>query len=117
MLSTPPISFDAKAKTAANPASGGYPYQLKGSDLDKNFTFATEDFATEHFTVSTGLGAGGHQARRVALKVPTEAGTANGQVAVWNGMSWVPSPTPPTSGTHVLGAVDGALQWIATEEC
>lgn len=26
-------------------------------------------------------------------------------------------PTPPTTGTHVLGAVNGALQWIATEEC
>jgi hypothetical protein len=23
----------------------------------------------------------------------------------------------PGSGTHVLGAVDGAIQWIATEEC
>ena len=26
-------------------------------------------------------------------------------------------PTPPTTGTHVLGAVEGVLQWIATEEC
>jgi len=26
-------------------------------------------------------------------------------------------PTPPTSGTHVLGAVSGTLTWIATEEC
>jgi hypothetical protein len=26
-------------------------------------------------------------------------------------------PTPPTTGTHVLGAVNGTLQWIATEEC
>jgi len=26
-------------------------------------------------------------------------------------------PKPPTSGTHVLGAVEGALTWIATEEC
>ena len=26
-------------------------------------------------------------------------------------------PTPPTSGTHVLGAISGALSWIATEEC
>ena len=97
MASTPPVSFDALAKTAANPASGGYPYQLKGADLDKNFTFATEDFAAEHFTVSTGLGAGGHQSRRVALKTPI--------------------PTIPATGTHVLGAVNGTLTWIATEEC
>jgi hypothetical protein len=26
-------------------------------------------------------------------------------------------PPVPQSGTYVLGAVDGALQWIATEEC
>lgn len=26
-------------------------------------------------------------------------------------------PNRPTSGTHVLGSVNGALQWIATEEC
>jgi len=26
-------------------------------------------------------------------------------------------PAVPSSGTHVLGAVNGSLQWIATEEC
>jgi len=26
-------------------------------------------------------------------------------------------PAVPLSGTHVLGAVNGSLQWIATEEC
>jgi hypothetical protein len=26
-------------------------------------------------------------------------------------------PPVPSGGTHVLGAVDGALTWIATEEC
>jgi hypothetical protein len=97
MATTPPISFDAKAKTAGNPAAGGYPYTLKGTDLDKNFTFATEDFDTADFLVTNGLGAGGHQSRKVALALRI--------------------PELPASGTHVLGAVDGTLQWIATEEC
>lgn len=97
MAATPPISFDALAKTAANPASGGYPYTLKGLDLDKNFTFATEDFDANHFTVTNGLGSGGHANRKVAL--------AN------------PLPTIPKTGTYVLGAVGGSLQWIATEAC
>lgn len=97
MASTPPVSFDALAKTAANPASGGYPYTLKGSDLDKNFTFATEDFDATDFKVTNGLGAEGHQSRKVALSIRI--------------------PEPPASGTHILGAVDGALAWIATEEC
>ena len=26
-------------------------------------------------------------------------------------------PPPPTGGTYVLGAISGALSWIATEEC
>ena len=26
-------------------------------------------------------------------------------------------PTPPASGTHVLGAVNGVVQWLATEDC
>jgi hypothetical protein len=85
------------AKTAANPASGGYPYQLKGSDLDKNFTFATEDFDATDFKVTYALGSGGHKNRKVALSIRI--------------------PAVPSSGTHVLGAKDGTLQWIATKEC
>ena len=96
-MAAPPISFAALAKTAANPASGGYPYSLKGSDLDKNFTFATENFDGTDFNVTTGLGAGGHQSRNVSLAIRI--------------------PELPATGTHVLGAVDGALTWIATEEC
>lgn len=93
----PPISFDSLAKTAANHSTGGYPYTIKGRDLDKNFTFATEDFNSADFLVTSGFGAGGHQSRKVALAIRI--------------------PTVPVSGTHVLGAVNGALQWLATEEC
>lgn len=97
MPDSPPISFEALAKTAANPAAGGYPYTLKGTDLDKNFTFATSDFDSTDFKLTSGLGAGGHKNRKVALAIRI--------------------PAVPSSGTHVLGAVGGALKWIATEEC
>lgn len=97
--STPPLSFRALAQTAANPASGGYPYQLKGDDLDRNFAYATEDFDSADFAVTTTQSAGGHTQRRIALAPSLRI------------------PTPPTSGTHVLGAVGGTLTWIATEEC
>jgi|LauGreDrversion4_2_1035121.scaffolds.fasta_scaffold86284_4 hypothetical protein len=97
MASIPPISFNALAKTAANPASGGYPYTIKGYDLDKNFTFATEHFNEDHFTVTNMLGAGGHETRKVMLSKPL--------------------PQTPGSGTHVLAAVNGTLTWLATEEC
>jgi hypothetical protein len=26
-------------------------------------------------------------------------------------------PDPPTTGTYVLGAIDGVIQWLATEDC
>lgn len=93
----PPLSFESLAKTAANPATGGYPYALRGTDLDKNFVFATELFSQDDFKVTTTTGLGGHQQRIVALKTPI--------------------PALPATGTHVLGVVDGALAWIATEQC
>lgn len=97
MTQNPPLSFESLAKTAPNPATGGYPYALRGSDLDKNFVFATEIFDAEDFAVTTTIGNGGHQQRKVALKSPL--------------------PEIPGTGTHVLGVVDGALSWIATEQC
>lgn len=96
-MSQPPISFAALAKTASNPAAGGYPYQLKGADLDKNFVFATEEFDQDDFRVSNGVSAGGHQNRKISLSKRL--------------------PVLPGTGTYVLGAVDGALQWLSTEEC
>lgn len=266
MSSNPPVSFQTLAQTAGNPATGGYPYQIRGSDLDKNFVFATLDI--EDGLIDTITGQGGHPQRK--LKIPaqdssvkqnltaqsgvmewadgipdgqaegqflrwnaaagawqlfpndipatkkgafpqwtqdgwkalgegtakgqflkwdntlkqwvkfsgiaegnfpqwnqvdgwvdTGAGTVDGQLMKWDATTkkWVPGPmgtlnnellrwnaadntweafgrgstdgqllvaqsggwvqfqAPPSSGTHVLGAVDGTLQWIATEEC
>jgi hypothetical protein len=47
------------------------------------------------------------------------APTQEGQLLKWDATlkNWVPFTAPPSTGTHVLGAVDGELQWIATEEC
>lgn len=86
-----PVNFEALAKTAKNPASGGYPYSLKGSDLDKNFFYAALD--VDPSLVEKTSGPGGHVGRRLRI------------------------PAVPGSGTHVLGAVNGSLEWIATEEC
>jgi hypothetical protein len=82
-----PVNFADLAKAANTSASGAYPYSLKGADLDKNFN-------------------------AVAIDIPTSwvSGAANGQRTLL-------LPAVPTTGTHVLGAVDGALAWIATEEC
>jgi hypothetical protein len=91
MPSDPPFSFQQAAQQGGNPATGGYPYQLRASDLDKNFVFATLDVDASLIEQTTG--AGGHAARKLKI------------------------PAAPASGTHVLGAVGGSLQWISTEEC
>jgi len=91
MPADPPVSFQQAAQRGGNPASGGYPYQLSARDLDQNFVFATLD--ADNSLIETKTGAGGHPQRRLKI------------------------PAVPGSGTHVLGAVNGALQWIATEEC
>jgi len=86
-----PVSFEQKAKQGGNPAAGGYPYQISASDLDKNFVFAALD--VDDSLIKSTTGQGGHLARKLNI------------------------PAAPSSGTHVLGAVGGTLQWIATEEC
>jgi hypothetical protein len=88
---TLPVDFEAKARGAKDASGGGYPVQLSAADLMRNFVFAALD-ADESLIEET-TGQGGHPARRLKI------------------------PAPPTSGTHVLGAIGGTLQWIATEEC
>lgn len=211
MNDTPPVSFENLARTAANPAAGGYPYQIRGTDLDKNFVFATLKIAEsspngspQPFSITEITGAGGHTQRSLAFhpsppsggngllfsfnngdyawessKIPdgdafgqmlywsedtktwqlvtpkingqmlywnadakewqlvspvsngqmlywsadakkwqTVSPVSNGQMLYWNANAkeWN-LMTPPTSGTHVLGSVNGVLQWITTEEC
>jgi len=83
--------FEALAKQGGDPASGGYPYTIKSSDLMKNFVLAALD--ADDTLVETITGQGGHPQRKLKI------------------------PAVPSSGTHVLGAVGGTIQWIATEEC
>ena len=91
MAADPPVSFQQMAQQGGTPANGGYPYQIRASDLDKNFVFATLD--ADPSLVETSTGQGGHPQRRLKI------------------------PAVPASGTHVLGSVDGKLSWISTEEC
>lgn len=86
-----PVNFAELAQSGGNPAAGGYPYAIKATDLMKNFVFAALD--ADDTLVETITGQAGYPQRKLKI------------------------PPVPSSGTHVLGAVDGALQWIATEEC
>ena len=86
-----PLSIEFLASADNTPVSGAYPYSLKGRDLDKNFVFATLD--VDESLIEQTTGQGGHLARKLKI------------------------PAVPEDGTHVLGAVGGVMQWIATEEC
>jgi hypothetical protein len=90
-MSKLPIDFEAKARGAKQASGGGYPVQLSAADLMRNFVHAALD--ADKSLIETTTGQGGHQGRKLKI------------------------PAVPTTGTHVLGAVDGAIQWIATEEC
>jgi hypothetical protein len=87
-----PVDFEAKVKSASQSSGGGYPYQISAQDLMKNFVFATILIDDKYVESVTGLN--GHEARKLKIFPPI-----------------------PASGTYVLGAVNGSLTWIATEEC
>ena len=91
MPSDPPVDFQALAQGATGTTNRDYPYAIKATDLMRNFVFATLDIEEGVYEETTG--AQGHRQRRLKI------------------------PTPPTGGTHVLGVIDGTIQWIATEEC
>jgi hypothetical protein len=64
---------------------------LSAADLMRNFVMAALDADASLIEQTTGQG--GHPQRKLKI------------------------PAVPSGGTFVLGAVGGALQWIATEEC
>jgi len=79
------------AQRARGQTASDYPYAIKATDLMKNFVYCALD--ADQTLIEESVGQGGNKSRRLKI------------------------PAVPSSGTHVLGAVDGTLQWIATEEC
>ena len=113
---TLPVDFEAKVRQPAQASGGGYPVQLSAGDLMKNFVHAALD--ADPSLIETTPGQGGHPARK--LKIPAVPDGSDAQQLTASGgiLSWTTGiPTPPSSGTHVLGAVGGVLTWLATEEC
>ena len=83
-----PINFEEKVALPRGNNGGDYPYAIKAQDLMKNFVYAALDLPDG--VVEEFSGEGGYPQRRLK---------------------------PPASGTWVLGAVDGVVQWIETESC
>lgn len=91
MPSDPPVDFQKLAQGASGVSNKDYPYAIKATDLMKNFVFATLDMDRSLYDEQGGTG--GHRQRRLKI------------------------PAVPGDGTHVLGVVNGTMQWIETEEC
>ena len=86
-----PIDFEGKIRGAKNASGGGYPVQISARDLMANFVYAALDVDVSLVEETTGQG--GLSSRKLKI------------------------PAVPSSGTYVLGSVDGSLQWLSTEEC
>lgn len=86
-----PNIFSQLVKSAGKSSSGGYPYQIKAADLDKNFVYATLEI--DPTLVEETSGQEGFTKRKLKI------------------------PAVPESGTYVLGAISGSLSWLSTEEC
>jgi hypothetical protein len=85
-----PIDFEEKVRLPP-PANGlGYPYRISASDLMNNFIYASLN--AEEGWIEKDEGSK-YQSRKLML------------------------PKIPESGTHVLGCIDGEIQWIETESC
>lgn len=85
-----PVDFQEKARLPGGANGIGYPYRISASDLMANFEYAALD-ADDTWIESVSIMHG--TSRKLKL------------------------PAVPSAGKHVLGCVDGTLQWIETEEC
>lgn len=85
-----PVDFENKIKSAKSAGGGGYPTQISAGDLMKDFAMAALD-ADDSLIETVRIGA--YESRKLKI------------------------PALPGSGTFVLGAVNGTMTWIDTEEC
>jgi hypothetical protein len=109
-MDSPPISFRALAQSAGNPATGGYPYALRGDDLDKCFLAATAIYDAEHFKNTDSPGMGGHLQPKVSIKNPLPDPPANGFQLLGggnNGYSFLTGQKAGALITWVKGLTDG----------
>lgn len=85
-----PINFEDKVRLPAAVGGAGYPYRISARDLMENFRF---------------------------LMNQMPAGFLANEMIIFNGEKWVILAAPPSTGTVMLGCVDGEVQWLATLAC
>jgi len=110
-----PIIFAQKVKEPPKPG-GGYPTQIPAKDLDRNFVYSALD-ANEGW-IEESPGAAGFSGRKLTLPaIPNDDSAKFYFLALIDRRpSWL-DLTPPSEGTYVLGARDGVIVWLETEDC
>jgi hypothetical protein len=88
-----PVDFEKKVKQAASPNGLGSPVQISARDLMENYNYL------------------------LGLIQRFQDGKSINDMIYWDGGAWSILAGPSGSGTHVLGCVDGTLQWLETESC
>jgi hypothetical protein len=106
-----PVDFTSQVGGGGGGSGTGYPYQIKASDLQKNFVYAALD-ADE--SLIEGTGAAGGAGRK--LKIPALT-TGGGESAVLTcigaSMEWRASIPKPPSGSCILVSEGGTFSWVA----
>lgn len=94
-----PVDFRQKVRLPPAAGANGYPYSISADDLMKNFLYLDFDAVNQQ-----------------PLRIEVVNEDAWGPV-VRKSVRIAGFPPPPESGTHVLGSVNGVLQWIETTDC
>lgn len=91
MAATIPVDFEERVKRPTGTNASDYPYAISARDLMQDFVYAALD--ADQSLIEEVVGQGGHNSRRLKI------------------------PAAPQSGTYVLGAENGVLKWLETEDC
>jgi hypothetical protein len=113
-----PVDFVKKVQLPPTAGGKGYPYQISARDLMTNFkavALAIDPVPACGLYLQEVVEG---ETRTIQL-----AGTLDGACLDAGSSEGDPPstnygyPTPPSTGTYVLGSIDGVVQWIETEEC
>jgi hypothetical protein len=105
--------FERDLRHRPSPGSNAPPRTIRAKDLDENNRKLTllqgEGLPPLYEVEYTKDGT------RITRILPE--GGNNGDLLYWNGTQWAVFPAVTSTTLHVLGLQNGALQWVATEDC
>lgn len=107
--------FEKDLRNTPARGSNAPPRTIRAKDLDQNFTKITlvdsrddpPTYRVEYTKTGTVI--------RDLKTLPD--GERKGDLIYWDGQAWKVLPSVTSASLRVLGIQNGALQWIATQDC